>query len=723
MKLNEKKIDLTVVVTTHHEGLVAHKTMQSIFAGLEKLTKDGYVYEVIVHIDDGDAETIKYFERYKKDEGVRIFGNKFGDTGPSRNYAVQKARGEFVAFMDGDDLISDNWFSEAVRMLKVAEGEIVVHPEAILTFGIEQPNILTLQRDSFDLEKDTMILLGENRWCSVLVARKTTLLKIPYRVMDAGYGHEDYVFNIEAMQRGVLHKIAKRTVLFYRRSQGSRLSSGNEQHLIIPYMEAFGFEKIAKFSGAIKQENKKKSLKTRGYKIYKKIRDNDFLNYFITPVAKMTLKALEYESGGKRRRRVPEFVEKEWIKINKIDSQLYPHKNTLKRVLFYRAEEQIAAGEVFRKIAQTIKWKPDYVFIVPWIVRGGADKVLFNYIKAIKKNYPDATFTVITTLAAKNIWASNLPNFVDFVDFGNLTAGLTPEAAETVFSRLITQLDCKNLHIINSEYGYNWVRKHKDLVRKHYNLNVSLFAWEYIPDSKMQAVYSYDNPCLFEIFDVVKKVFTDNKAIIKYAVEKNGFDAQKFKVHYQPVDNLKIRSAKGELADGSKMRILWAGRVTAIKLPKLVAEIGKHIDAGKIQIDVYGEQLDDVSSRIFDGIPAIKYHGAYDGFASLPVEKSDMLLYTSLTDGIPNVILEATAAGLPIIASNDGGVGEFIQDGKTGILIDNYLDYKEYLKAFQRVQEKPEEMTRYVQRAQELLLERHSFDEFAKVVKKDIAIR
>lgn len=723
MKLNEKKIDLTVVVTAHHEGLIAHKTMRSVFAGLEKIAKDGYTYEIIVHIDNGDAETIKYFERYKEDGRVRIFENKFGDTGPSRNYAVRESRGEFVAFMDGDDLISDNWFSEAVKMLKAAEGEIVVHPEAILTFGVEQPNVLTLQRDSFDLEKDTMILLGENRWCSVLVAKRTTLLKIPYKVMDAGYGHEDYVFNIEAMQHGVLHKIAKRTVLFYRRSQSSRLSAGNEQHLIIPYMEAFDFKKIAEFSGAIKQENKKKSLKARGYKVYKKIRDNDLLNYFITPVARMTLKALEYESGGKRKRRVPEFVEKEWIKMNKIDSQLYPYKDTLKRVLFYRAEEQIAAGEVFYKIAQTIKRKPDYVFIVPWIVRGGADKVLFNYIKAIRENYPDATFAVITTLAAKNAWADNLPDFVDFVDFGNLAAGLAPDAAETVFSRLITQLNCKNLHIINSEYGYDWVRRHKDLVRKHYNLNVSLFAWEYIPESKMRAVYSYDNPCLFEIFDVVKKVFTDNEAIVKYAVENNGFDNKKFKVHYQPVNDLKLLPIKEEICREGKLRILWAGRVVPVKLPGVLAEIGKHVDSRKITIDVYGEMSDGVRPEIFRGIPAIKYRGEYDGFKSLPIQDYDLLLYTSLSDGIPNVVLEAAAAGLPIVASNDGGVGEFVVNGKTGILIKDFLHYQEYLEAFDKVINEPEKMKIYARNAQKLLAERHSVERFVETVKKDIAVK
>lgn len=717
------KYDLSAIVTAHSEGLVAHKTMRSIFSALEKVVAAGYTFEIIVHIDDGDVETKEYFKRYKNDKRVRVFENRFKDTGSSRNFAVKKAQGKYITFLDGDDLISDNWYLEAIKLLEESEEEIIVHPEAVLTFGVEQPNVLTLQHDSLGKERDTTILLGENRWCSVLAAKRETLEKNPYKATGAGYGHEDYVFNVETMDAGILHKIAAQTVLFYRRSEKSRLSLGNEQHLIIPYMKAFEFEKVAGFNNTTKQQNKKKSLKDKGYKVYKKIRGNDFLNYFITPLAKLTLKALEYESAGRRKRRVPEFVVKEWVKINEIDSQLYPFENVLKKVLFYCAEEQINVGKVFYEIAQGVKQKPDYVFIVPWVVRGGADKVLFNYIKAIRQNYPEAKFTVITTLAAENTWAKRLPSEVELIDFGNLTAGLTPEAAETVFSRLITQLDCKNLHIINSEYGYNWVRRHKELVKEQYNLNVSLFAWEYIPGSKMKAVYSYDNPGLFEIFDVVKNVFTDNKAIIEYAVEKNGFEAKKFKVHYQPVDDLKIGQIKTGLMENGKLRVLWAGRVVPTKLPDLVAKIGKHVDAEKIRIDVFGERSAGVDAGIFKNIPAIKYHGAYDGFSALPIEKVDVLLYTSLTDGVPNVILEAAAAGLPIIASNDGGVGEFVKNEETGILIENYLDYNEYIKAFKAAIDAPEKMLENAKRAQELIMKQHSFEEFVKKVKKDIVLK
>lgn len=48
----------------------------------------------------------------------------------------------------------------------------------------------------------------------------------------------------------------------------------------------------------------------------------------------------------------------------------------------------------------------------------------------------------------------------------------------------------------------------------------------------------------------------------------------------------------------------------------------------------------------------------------------DILLLPSLTEGTPMVILESMAMGVPVIASGVGGIGEVIEDQKTGLLIE-----------------------------------------------------
>lgn len=47
----------------------------------------------------------------------------------------------------------------------------------------------------------------------------------------------------------------------------------------------------------------------------------------------------------------------------------------------------------------------------------------------------------------------------------------------------------------------------------------------------------------------------------------------------------------------------------------------------------------------------------------------DIFVLSSLWEGMPNVVLEAMAAGLPVIATSVGGIPEAVIDGQTGLLV------------------------------------------------------
>lgn len=51
------------------------------------------------------------------------------------------------------------------------------------------------------------------------------------------------------------------------------------------------------------------------------------------------------------------------------------------------------------------------------------------------------------------------------------------------------------------------------------------------------------------------------------------------------------------------------------------------------------------------------------------LEWADVLLLTSSTEGLPGVVLEAAAAGVPAVAFDVGGTSEAIADGLTGFVV------------------------------------------------------
>ena len=86
---------------------------------------------------------------------------------------------------------------------------------------------------------------------------------------------------------------------------------------------------------------------------------------------------------------------------------------------------------------------------------------------------------------------------------------------------------------------------------------------------------------------------------------------------------------------------------------------------------------------------------------------SDVLILPSYSEGIPRVIMEAFAAGVPVIGAAIPGIQQLILDGSTGLLVTPGL-VTSLAKQIERVAESPMESYEMSLKARQLVLEKYS---------------
>jgi len=143
----------------------------------------------------------------------------------------------------------------------------------------------------------------------------------------------------------------------------------------------------------------------------------------------------------------------------------------------------------------------------------------------------------------------------------------------------------------------------------------------------------------------------------------NGVDTERFK----PIQ----RSAN------PKVKLLFIGRLIPRKgfqrVIRALPEV-KKITNTPFEVEVVGTgtaqgELDKLSEQL--GVSdLIKYVGSvpYDALEK-SYQYADVFVLTSLSEGMPSVILEAMGCGLPVVASDVGGNNEIVKEGENGFLI------------------------------------------------------
>ena len=212
--------------------LIPHYNRAALLAEtLQSLVNQSYSNWEALVVDDGSAEDVRdeVQQIAGRDSRVRLLHRTAEPRGPSkcRNQALENARGEFVVYLDSDDLLAPWSLEDRVRQLSAQpHTDFAVFPAMVFRSQPGDQNVLWNNLDS-NLADVDRFLRGTPPWCiSSPMWRIESLRRIGGLNEKLRYG-EDAELHLRALLVGLNGRKFPDAVpdVFIRRDETKRFTS------------------------------------------------------------------------------------------------------------------------------------------------------------------------------------------------------------------------------------------------------------------------------------------------------------------------------------------------------------------------------------------------------------------------------------------------------------------------------------------------------------------
>ncbi|MEG2803311.1 glycosyltransferase [Stenotrophomonas sp.] len=356
---------------------------------------------------------------------------------------------------------------------------------------------------------------------------------------------------------------------------------------------------------------------------------------------------------------LPAWLDAEMIALASIEPELLGEKGSTAHYRHYGVPMVTRPGELYRQIVDAVGERPcSHVMIIPWLVRGGADRGALYHLQAWVDAMPAADVLVILTDDIESPWLDRIPAGIRVLPFGRIAGSMAMEGKVQLLTRLLLQMQPSVIHTINSRVAWEAYRKFGLALRQRSTLFASLFC----DDQDENGVpVGYARSYLRSCFQHLTSVFCDNSVYpARWSVEL-GVPRDLFTVLPFPYDRAVVIKEDAFPIEGQP-RVLWAGRLDRQKRPDILVAIARAMpDVG---FDVHGVSELGAHHPAIDALrrlPNVTMHGAFPRFEGIVKADHAAYLFTTSWEGLPTILLDAAAAGIPIVAPAVGGIVDLIR--------------------------------------------------------------
>jgi glycosyltransferase involved in cell wall biosynthesis len=298
---------------------------------------------------------------------------------------------------------------------------------------------------------------------------------------------------------------------------------------------------------------------------------------------------------------------------------------------------------------------------------GGSERVISILLNHLDREKFDITLIL---LKKEGIYLADLPSDIKIID-------LDIKQARYALFAIIKQIKEIQPNIVFSTLGYLNILI--SIIRPFFSKKIKFIARESNTVSIQNKQEKY--PRLFDFlyrrfYSNFDNIIAQSKYMKNDLIKNFSINSDLIKIIYNPVDIEFINSKKESnkiLFDKNKINLLSVGRLSHQKgydvLLKTISRLDEIFHLHIVGDGKEKEKLLNLSKEL-----KIKDRIHFLGFQKNPyryMSQASLLILSSRYEGLPNVVLEANACGLPVIAYDcPGGTGEIVKNGINGFLIE-----------------------------------------------------
>jgi len=681
----------SIVLNIHCEGELLLPTLRSLVRAVT--FADNHPFELVAVFDRSDKFTRSVIDDCDLSvfESVKILEVDFGSLGLSRNAGIENARGDFIFLADADDIVSYNYFWKIITDRDKGRSKKTIYfPELYVEFDGNDSVYQHYGKPYFS----PLMFFKWHPFGSRTTAYRKAFLHVPFAHIPVGngYAYEDWHHNTALLAAGYRFHVTDDVILFYRRSKKSLSKMMATISVNIPPASSYFRPDIYV------------NLCREDYLKYRSFRQPEIPDNEAARQRAHELRPLFYDAHR---------IEPAINQDGKIKGKSGNNLNNFK----------LGAALTYYELCSIIRDMTfDHIVLMPFIAKGGAEKYVFNILDEICRQNPLCRILVLTGQHySSQTWDEKLPVNATHIDLSIFSGYGEAQTHYLLILRLIEATatpEC-NIHITPSPYCHAFINSYRPVLKQWRFIFYHFCEHTRVVRGKFKRKKSPD--FIEKNKDLCSLIISDNITVSNAGNKKQTrLPLEKFKCIYT------LTEVKKDVLFSSvnpNPRVFWASRIDKEKRPELVPLTGERIIRSRPDklLQVYGYSAFDhhLTERIRNA-DSIEYRGNFNCIFSIPVELLDILIYTSYTDGLPNVILEAIAMGMAVIAPDIGGIGEIIRHNETGILLPS-MDSDEdmaqaYATATLELLDNPGERLRLVRNAQSLLKQQHSSVRFSQSV-------